>query len=175
MIATQPYAEIASRMAGEPAPIDGSAARELACRYLTSVSAYWRGECSTPTIGAWLAKFWRPVLPPLPPHPADAVSPHGAGGHGISWYETPAGVIGHVAGKTGGYWIPASTRAPGSDPASTNRDARESNFLVIERPRESRKDGATALAQTRGCSHGEDTGSRHGIVVALSRPGRAPS
>jgi nitroimidazol reductase NimA-like FMN-containing flavoprotein (pyridoxamine 5'-phosphate oxidase superfamily) len=51
-------------------------------------------------------------LPPAPAGPPDAVSPHGAGGQSIRWYEVVGEVRGYVPGQAGGYRVPQDALTP---------------------------------------------------------------
>src|SRR5690348_6237592 len=90
----------------QPAPDAASAAQELAGGYLGYASALWRGEPGAVAFGAWLVRFWCPILPPPPARPPEAVSPHGAGGRGIRWYAGSGEVLGYTPGAASGYRIP---------------------------------------------------------------------
>jgi hypothetical protein len=92
----------------------GDAARDVAARYLGSISAYWCGERDGREFERWLSTFWDSELPPCPCRTPDAVSPHGGGGRGIDWYETPTAVVGYVAGSAEGYRIPIGAIPPRS-------------------------------------------------------------
>lgn len=84
----------------------GQGARMLAARYLGCVSALWRGDPDGHAFGVWLSPFWRTVLPAAPSRSPDAVSPHGAGGRGLFWFETPDAALGYVPGTRCGYEVP---------------------------------------------------------------------
>lgn len=88
-------------------------AHDLSLTYCQAVSAYWRGDNEfLPQLDAWLDRFWvqdgplEPVTSPL------AVCPHGAGGHGIRWYDSGQAVLGYVPGKRGGYRVPRTAVLP---------------------------------------------------------------
>ena len=87
-------------------PTKGAAACALANGYMTSMSAYWRGEPHPLEFGQWLSRYWDSTLYPGVFGPADATSPHGGGGRGIRWYETSGAVVGLIPGRRGGYSIP---------------------------------------------------------------------
>ena len=86
----------------------GKDARALALGYLRWASACWRGNGLTPVSTTRLGAYWRLALPPMPAGEADAVSPHGAGGRGIHWYQTGGEVFGYVLGAGGGYQVPVA-------------------------------------------------------------------
>jgi hypothetical protein len=90
----------------------GDAARALAGAYLRYASALWEGEPGAAGFAARLAAWWSPDLPAAPAGPPDAVSPHGAGGQGIRWYEVAGEVRGYVSGQAGGYRVPRDALAP---------------------------------------------------------------
>jgi hypothetical protein len=93
-------------------PQVGKTARALADRYLRSISASWCGEPGGQAFERALARCWSPELPPVPKRSPDAVSPHGAGGRGISWYEVGRDVLGYVPMVRGGYRVPIETNVP---------------------------------------------------------------
>jgi hypothetical protein len=95
-----------------PAPPVGQAARALADGYLRSISASWRGEPGWQAFERALERYWSPELPPVPPTTPDAVSPHGAGGRGIAWYEAGRDILGYVPRVRGGYRVPIETIVP---------------------------------------------------------------
>ena len=78
----------------------------LALSYLRWASACWRGDTLAPVFATQLGAYWRPALPAMPAGQADAISPHGAGGRGIHWYNTDEEVLGYVPGAAGGYQVP---------------------------------------------------------------------
>jgi hypothetical protein len=84
----------------------GAAARDLARSYFRYVSAVWRGDQRAAMFAAWLDQFWTDGLPPAPGTMPNAFSPHGAGGHGICWFETADEVLGYVPGGAVGYRVP---------------------------------------------------------------------
>jgi hypothetical protein len=89
-----------------PAPPAGQAARALADGYLRAISADWQGEPGWQAFERSLNRFWSLQLPPVPRTLPDAVSPHGAGGRGVHWYESETEIIGYVPGKSCGYRVP---------------------------------------------------------------------
>jgi hypothetical protein len=80
----------------------------LALSHLRWASACWRGDMLASVFATQLGAYWRPVLPPMPAGPADAISPHGGGGRGIHWYHTHEEVLGYVLGGAGGYRVPVA-------------------------------------------------------------------
>jgi hypothetical protein len=91
-----------------PQPATGKDARALALSYLRWASACWRGDGLAPVFASRLGAYWRPALPPIPAGRADAISPHGGGGHGIHWYHTDEEVLGYIPGTAGGFQVPAA-------------------------------------------------------------------
>jgi hypothetical protein len=85
----------------------GSAASELATGFLRYASACWRGDRCAAVFPLRLSAYWHPALPPAPVAAPDAVSPHGAAGRGIRWYQAGQDVLGYVPGLEGGYQVPA--------------------------------------------------------------------
>jgi hypothetical protein len=91
-------------------------AGQLAHAYDLAVSARWRGEEDTAgEFMRWLSAFWVEAATTPETDPV-AVSPLGAGGRGIRWYDTAPVVVGRVPGLAGGYLIPQEVAMP---PAST--------------------------------------------------------
>lgn len=84
----------------------GGAARELAAGFLRYASSCWRGDRCAAVFPLRLSAYWRAALPPAPAAAPAAVSPHGAAGRGIRWYETGHDVVGYVPGLPGGYQVP---------------------------------------------------------------------
>jgi hypothetical protein len=103
----------------------GELAHELALGYLRYASACWRGDPTAPVFGVRLGAYWRPELPQAPLTTPDAISPHGAAGRGIRWYQRGDEVIGYVPGVRGGYDVPA---------AAIHRLARCAPYGPCERP-----------------------------------------
>jgi hypothetical protein len=91
-------------------PPSGQAARALAEAYLRSISADWRGEPGWQAFERSLDRCWSLLLPPVPRAVPDAVSPHGAGGRGVHWYQTENEVVGYVPGSNRGYRVPIRSR-----------------------------------------------------------------
>jgi hypothetical protein len=87
-------------------------ASQVAQAYERYVKDLWGGEPSAPAFCSWLTSYWRTTLPPIPASSPDATSPHAAGGRGIRWYDTPAGIVGYVDGTKSGYQIPAGVTIP---------------------------------------------------------------
>jgi hypothetical protein len=85
----------------------GQEARDLALACLRYESACWRGE-SARDFAMRLGSYWKPQMPPAPMTEPDAVSPHGAGGRGISWFEKSGEILGYIAGRRSGYRIPVT-------------------------------------------------------------------
>ena len=73
--------------------------RDVALAYDLHLAALWRGdEQDARRFDAWLDAHRCRVCPPVPAdHPA-AVSPLGAGGRGIHWYNDGDAVLGIVPG-----------------------------------------------------------------------------
>jgi hypothetical protein len=88
-------------------PATGAVARELAAGFLRYASSCWRGDRCAAAFPLRLSAYWRPAMPPAPAAAPTAVSPHGAAGRGIRWYETGQEVLGYVPGLPGGYQVPA--------------------------------------------------------------------
>jgi hypothetical protein len=109
MITDSECSQLLPFLGDESVATDGCTACEISNIYSASISAYWRGQRRQSDFEHWLAGCWRSTLPAQPDRPADSVSPHGGGGRGIHWYESPQAVIGHVPGVTGGYWIPTGS------------------------------------------------------------------
>jgi hypothetical protein len=87
----------------------GSIAREVAKRYLDMITSYWRGNQRSLTFESLLADYRVSELPRSPSRNVDdAYSPHGGGGRGIHWHETPFELIGHITGTPCGYVVPLS-------------------------------------------------------------------
>jgi hypothetical protein len=85
---------------------------QIARSYDRYLAALWRGE-NVGSFGAWLSAHWSPVEGPEPVGPPAAFSPHGGGGRGIRWYQTPTSVVGYVSGFPHGcYRIPATDSPP---------------------------------------------------------------
>ena len=105
MIVTAPLPTIEIEQA-TPGNAAGDAARELAAALLRFASACWRGDTRAPIFPLRLSAYWRPALPPAPAGAPDAVSPHGAAGRGIEWYQVGEEVLGYVPGLPGGYEVP---------------------------------------------------------------------
>jgi hypothetical protein len=95
----------------DPPPV-GQAARAVADGYLRSIAACWRGEPAWQAFERALERCWSPTMPPVPPSSPDAVSPHGAGGRGIDWFETGRDVLGYVPRVRGGYRVPIDAIVP---------------------------------------------------------------
>lgn len=104
MIVTAPLPAIAIETT---LPATGGAARELAAGFLRHASSCWRGDRCAAAFPLRLSAYWRPAMPPLPVAAPAAVSPHGAAGRGIRWYEAGQDVLGYVPGLPGGYQVPA--------------------------------------------------------------------
>lgn len=98
---TDPLPNVTSR-------VQGPGAEALARAYLEYMSGYWRGDDGASTFGERLAAFCGTGLPSEPMRDADAFSPHGAGGHGIRWYECDDEICGYIPGCATGYRIPAT-------------------------------------------------------------------
>lgn len=99
----------------------------LAQAYLDYMSGCWRGDDAT-KFGERIIPFVGTDLPPEPWRPADAYSPHGAGGRGIRWYERGDEVLGYTHGCATGYRIPITcipelVSAGGIDVVSTSVNA----------------------------------------------------
>jgi len=97
--------------AARPSPAASGAAGALARAYDAHLAAWWRGEADPRPFAAWLAARWDPETAPPPGQPA-ALSPLGAGGRGIRWYEAEEAVLGVVPGLAGGYRVPRSEDPP---------------------------------------------------------------
>ena len=76
----------------------------LAQAYLDYESALWRGDGQAAKFAAWLSAYHCPEMPPRPTAQPDAISPHGAAGRGIAWYDTPIEIRGY--GNGAGFRIP---------------------------------------------------------------------
>jgi hypothetical protein len=87
-------------------PASGSDARALALGVLHHAEACWRGDERAHRFAARLGAYWRPQLPHPPETVPHAFSPHGAGGHGIAWYQTDGEVLGYIPGCKAGYQVP---------------------------------------------------------------------
>src|SRR5215216_1429765 len=72
-------------------------ARALARAYDVHVAACWRGEADGAAFGNWLGQCRCPEVV-IPPGPPAAVSPHGAGGRGLAWYDVPGAILGSAVG-----------------------------------------------------------------------------
>ena len=114
---------IATLKAQEPLVVKGDAAREVADSYLQSISAYWRGEPGLAEVEYWLTSFGENQVRFDGGKTADAVSPHGAGGRGIRWYETPSAVFGLIPGSPRGYRIPIDAISPSRFSHSANQSS----------------------------------------------------
>ena len=93
-----------------PVTAGGQIARQVSKCYLGSVSACWRGTATdgSTSFQQLLMRYWTADMPPCPLRLPDAISPHGGGGRGIHWYETPTALVGHVAGAAVGFVVPRS-------------------------------------------------------------------
>ena len=111
-VAERPMSTVELREVLAPVPPAGQAARALARAYLRHVSALWRGDPAERALSTSLGMTWCPDLPPEPRRLPDAVSPHGAGGRGIRWFETGGAVLGYVPGVRGGYRVPLAAIPP---------------------------------------------------------------
>jgi hypothetical protein len=105
MIVTAPLPTIEIEKA--PPVATGSASHELAAGFLRYASACWRGDRCAAVFPLRLSAYWHPAMPPAPVAAPDAVSPHGAAGRGICWYQAGQDVLGYVPGLPGGYQVPA--------------------------------------------------------------------
>lgn len=101
-----PRARASIRVLPAPASASGGAAQAIAHGYLRYAVALWSGEAIGRSFGAWLDRFRCTEMPPVPPGSPDAVSPHGAGGRGIRWYETSTAVLGYIPGGGFGFLVP---------------------------------------------------------------------
>ena len=90
-----------------------TSAVQLARRYDQYLAAVWRGDdASLRPFVTWLAGFWNDAPDPPAATPA-ALSPLGAGGRGIVWYETPTRILGYAAGVPDRcYQIPRAQALP---------------------------------------------------------------
>ena len=93
-------------LAPPPARTTSGEARALADGFLRYESACWRGERGAAAFQLRLSAYWQPDMPPAPVAAPDAVSPHGAAGRGILWYEIGQEVLGYIPGLRGGYRLP---------------------------------------------------------------------
>ena len=93
-----------------PAVDEISGAASLAHVYAAAISAYWRGG-DDGQFFAWLAGCRRAGVAP-PDRSPTAVSPHGAGGRGITWFDVPGAVVGVVPGVSWGYRVPPGSAPP---------------------------------------------------------------
>lgn len=105
MIVTAPLPAIEKAL---PPVATASAASELATGFLRYASACWRGDRSATVFPLRLNAYWRPALPLAPVAVPDAVSPHGAAGRGIRWYQTGQDVLGYIPGQDGGFRVPVA-------------------------------------------------------------------
>lgn len=106
MIVTSPLPIVAIEPQPMTAPA-GEAARALAAGYLRYASSCWRGDQCAAAFPLRLSAYWQPEMPPEPVAAPAAVSPHGAAGRGIRWYETGQEVRGYVAGRPCGFQVSA--------------------------------------------------------------------
>jgi hypothetical protein len=87
-------------------------ARDLEKVYATYTSASWRGDPHGQVLETWLRVHWVEGRSERPDTDPAAVSPHGAGGRGIFWYEGSAAIFGFVPGKAGCYLFKRSESIP---------------------------------------------------------------
>lgn len=128
-------------------PATGAAAA-LARAYLDFVSGCWRGDPDT-AMGERFASYFGSDMPEEPTRIADAYSPHGAGGRGITWYECGDTVLGYVPGATCGYVVPlACIPELGSAHATATaaRTATRFDNAYTSKTDERRRDRLPALA-----------------------------
>ena len=102
----EPTTTVTLRLLPSPSATGGHAAQALARDYLRYASALWSGDAGGRAFGSWLDQFRCDQMPPAPLGAPDAVSPHGGGGRGIRWYETPTADLGYVPGTDTGYRVP---------------------------------------------------------------------
>ena len=87
-------------------------ADDLSDLYDSYTSALWRGDAASLSLEQWLHRHWSNQTPRLPAVTPAAVSPHGAGGRGIHWYESSSVILGLIPGKSGCYLVERSEQAP---------------------------------------------------------------
>lgn len=87
-------------------------ADDLSYIYASYTSALWRGDPASLSLEQWFNRHWSEHAPSLSLSDPAAVSPHGAGGRGIHWYESTTVILGLVPGKTGCYLVKRSEQAP---------------------------------------------------------------
>lgn len=87
---------------------DENPAKTLAHAYLHAVCVDWEDGSEYQRICTLLADSRDEALPPMPGREPDSMSPHAAGGHGISWYVLGTDVIGYIADSRSGYRVPAA-------------------------------------------------------------------
>ena len=68
----------------------------------------------------WIDAFWTSDMPAAPADLPDAISPHGGAGHGISWFEGEAEILGYVNGLGTGYRVPLSAVTGATPLAATD-------------------------------------------------------
>jgi hypothetical protein len=96
-------------------------AHQLARAYDQAVSARWRGEVAAADgFLRWLAVYWDETVVAPAADPVE-VSPLGAAGRGICWYETAPAIVGRVPGLAGGYRVPRESDLPRAIPPALVR------------------------------------------------------
>jgi nitroimidazol reductase NimA-like FMN-containing flavoprotein (pyridoxamine 5'-phosphate oxidase superfamily) len=97
-------------------------ARDLARACDRHFAACWRGEADWAAFGNWLDEY-RCSEVIIPPGPPAAVSPHGAGGRGLAWYDVPGAILGSAVGVDWGYRVPLGA-VPPQPPSALDRARR---------------------------------------------------
>lgn len=87
-------------------------ARDLERVYATYTSASWRGDPAGQLLETWMRLHWVEETSKRPDSDPAAVSPHGAGGRGIFWYEGSTTIFGFVPGTSGCYVFKRSEPVP---------------------------------------------------------------
>ncbi|HEY8448517.1 MAG TPA: hypothetical protein VIL01_15555 [Thermomicrobiales bacterium] len=115
MLDTGPLSEIPEiSLFHQPAPSRIQRASDLALAYDTALNAAWRGEDAPAAFFVWLSAH-RCTTIQRPAGPPDAVSPLGAGGRGIAWYDVPGAIVGIIPGLPWCYLIPIGAVPPEGD------------------------------------------------------------
>jgi hypothetical protein len=98
-------------------------ARDLERVHATYTSASWRGDPAGQLLENWMRLHWVEETSKRPDSDPTAISPHGAGGRGIFWYEGSSTIYGFVPGTSGCYVFKRSESAPVAAPPRPARIA----------------------------------------------------
>ncbi len=87
-------------------------AEDLERVYARYTSSCWRGDPAGETLEHWFRVHWVEASPHQPDTDPAAVSPHGAGGRGILWYEGSSASLGFIPGRSGCYVVKRTESTP---------------------------------------------------------------